>query len=301
MTAWWWKLCALAAMVAACVGCVASADEESEPLGTTEEAITNGNTDNKDYGVVALLVSGQVYCSGVLVTPYVVATAAHCMEPTPPDQVFFGANPSEKGGIYIKVANTLEHPNFDVDTLDNDIALVGLASKAPATPLSYRTQAFDNSFDAMSIRIVGFGTTSAMDGSARKHSGNASIESFSDGDFKMKPDPSQTCTGDSGGPAFATFGNQELVIGLTSSGDASCQTYGRDMRIDRYVGFIQSYTRAYHAPIATKSGGCAQAPGSSPPSSSALLLMGAMFIAAKARRHRRPLGRANARCQSGRA
>jgi MYXO-CTERM domain-containing protein len=271
----------------ASAGCAAPTEEDSEHLGTTEEAITNGNTDNKDYGVVALLVGGQLYCSGVLVTPYVVATAAHCLEPTPPDQVFFGANPSEKGGIYIQVADTMEHPDFDVDTLDNDIALVGLATKAPVPPVAYRTQAFDDSFKGMSIRIVGFGTAGTDNQATHKRSGDASITSYSNGDFRMQGAPSQTCNGDSGGPAFATFGNQEVLIGLTSSGDANCKVYGRDMRIDHYVDFIQSNVKAYHAPLtATNKGGCAQAPGAAQSSSAPLVLVAFAFLIARARRRR---------------
>src|SRR5262249_30740045 len=57
--------------------------------------------------------------------------------------------------------------------------------------------------------------------------------------------PSQTCEGDSGGPAFATVGGIETVVGTTSSGDALCTMQARDMRVDAYVSaFIAPYLSA---------------------------------------------------------
>src|SRR5262249_24760765 len=53
--------------------------------------------------------------------------------------------------------------------------------------------------------------------------------------FKFFPEPSQTCNGDSGGPAFATIDGVEYQIGTTRSGDPGCSMFGRDMRVDPFV------------------------------------------------------------------
>ena len=234
-----------------------------EKLGTTQQAIINGDDDDSDPAVVALMLNGSVYCTGVLLTNNVVATAAHCVSPTPPEQVYFGNDPSGKKGTFIDVTTSRVHPDFDEDTLVNDIAVVGLAETAPTAPLNVFVKEFDDSYIGLEIRLIGFGATGPDNTEKlRKRTGTTAITSYTDDDFRFRPAPSQTCVGDSGGPAVAKIGDHEAVIGLTSSGDSNCATYGRDMRIDRYLPFIQGYAKAYSIPTGPRtvdSSGCSMA------------------------------------------
>jgi hypothetical protein len=260
------------ALIVACAACAAPVEHEQgehgvhgETLGTAQQAIVHGDDDNADPAVVALLLNGSVYCTGVLLTNNVVATAAHCVIPTPPEQVYFGSDPSSKKGTFISVTTTRAHPDFDEDTLVNDIAVLGLASTAPVAPLNIFVKEFDDSYIGLEIRLIGFGAT-AGDGSGklRKRTGTTAITSYTNDDFRFRPAPAQTCVGDSGGPAVAQIGDHEAVIGLTSSGDSSCSTYGRDMRIDRYLPFIQGYAKAYSiptGPATVDNGGCSTSGG----------------------------------------
>ena len=247
------KMLALAAVVA-CTGCAAAADanesvSNDESTASTQQAITNGEDDNADPAVVALLLNGKIFCTGVLVSPSIVATAAHCISPTPPDQVYFGSKPSTKKGSFIAVTNTKIHPDFDEETLVNDIAVIGLASKAPVAPLPVLKTAFDDSFNGMAIRIVGFGATAGGEQTnLRKRTGDTTINTFGDDEFRLQPKPSQTCNGDSGGPALAMIDGEETVVGIASSGDSECSTYGRHIRIDAFVPFLRSYTKSYRNP-----------------------------------------------------
>ena len=89
-----------------------------------------------------------------------------------------------------------------------------------------RLEPFDASFKGRDIRIVGFGAPAGgggQDTDLRKRTGDTKIESYGNDDFRMHATPSQTCNGDSGGPALATIDGKEVVIGLTSSGDADCK------------------------------------------------------------------------------
>ena len=283
------------AVIAACAACAApvgqDTGERGEPIGTSQQAIVHGDDDNADPAVVALLLNGSVYCTGVLLTNNVVATAAHCVIPTPPEQVYFGSDPSSKKGTFIDVTTTRAHPDFDEDTLVNDIAVLGLASTAPVAPLNIFVKEFDDSYVGLEVRLIGFGAT-AGDGSGklRKRSGTTAITSYTNDDFRFRPAPAQTCVGDSGGPAVAKIGDHEAVIGLTSSGDSSCATYGRDMRIDRYLPFIQGYAKAYSiqtGPATVDNGGCstsARPPGHGSAASTLLLVLACASIAL-ARRH----------------
>ena len=248
------------ATLVTCSACAAPVDPAPvslrETTGTTRQAIVDGDDDDDDKAVVALLQGGKVYCTGVLITESVVATAAHCVTQSPPEQIYFGSNPSTKKGTFIRVTTTRIHPQFDEDSLENDVAVVGLAETAPVAPLSIVTTEFDASFVGREIRLIGFGVTGPdAPNDLRKRSGTTSITSYTDDDFRFRPAPSQTCLGDSGGPALARVGDHEAVIGLTSSGDSNCVTYGRDMRIGRYLPFLQGYAKAYSIPTGPSSVG----------------------------------------------
>ena len=257
------------AIVAACSACAAPVEPASvslsETTGTARQEIVDGDDDDGDKAVVALLQNGKVYCTGVLITGNVIATAAHCVTPSPPEQIYFGSDPRTKKGTFIAVTTTRIHPQFDEDSLENDVAAVGLAATAPVAPLNIITTEFDQSFVGREIRLIGFGapgpdaTTDLW-----KRSGTTSITSYTDDDFRFRPAPSQTCLGDSGGPALARVGDHEAVIGLTSSGDSNCMTYGRDMRIGRYLPFLQGYAKAYSIPTGPSSvdnAGCSTSGG----------------------------------------
>ena len=283
------RIVALLVAIAGCAACGSPVD--SEHTASTQQAITHGEDDDGDPAVVALLIGGKVFCTGVLVTPNVVATAAHCVDPTPPDQVFFGTKPNQKkGGTFIAVSDSKVHPDFQEDTLENDIALVGLASKAPVAPLQVFTADFDATYIGRAIRIVGFGATGfAEESDLRKRTGDTTITSYGDDDFRFHATPSQTCNGDSGGPALAKIDDREVIVGLASSGDQNCKQYGRHMRVDRYIPFIQSYTKKYSlaANPPDQNSGCSMtqhAPSSSGSSGAALLLVVACALAAWARR-----------------
>ncbi|HSO32692.1 MAG TPA: trypsin-like serine protease [Labilithrix sp.] len=264
----------------ACAAEAAGGDELSPnegPIAATQQAITHGADDDGDPAVVALLQGGKVYCTGVLVTPNVVATAAHCVTPSPPDQVYFGVDPASKKGTFIDVSDSKAHPDFDEDTLLDDIAVVGLASKAPVAPMPVQTRPFDASFTHLAIRLVGFGMTGdRTQTNLRKRSGDTTVATFSDTDFRFKPTPSQTCNGDSGGPALAHLGGRDVVIGLASSGDADCATYGRHVRIDPNVTFLLDYTKAYanhQTLVPMANSGCSVSGGAAPGSAAWLLVV----------------------------
>jgi V8-like Glu-specific endopeptidase len=257
-------------LVVACGACAAPPEADAsataaEPIATTQQAITNGDDDDGDSAVVALLSDGKVFCTGVLLTTNVVATAAHCVSPTPPTQIYFGSDPSSKKGTFIAVASSRVHPDFDEDTLENDIAVVGLATTAPVAPLNVITRELDPSFIGRELRLVGFGATGpTQTADLHKRTGTTSILSYTNDDFRFAPGPSQTCVGDSGGPALVTVGDHEAVIGITSSGDGDCKTFGRDIRVDRFLPFIKGYAKAYSLPTGPSSvanAGCSMAAG----------------------------------------
>lgn len=210
--------------------------------------IVGGVETDGDPGVVAIVRGDDVVCSGTVVAPRVVLTAAHCVEGGDPAalEIFIGASVGD-GGVRIPVLDGRAHPEYDRDTFSDDIGLFLLAAPAPpeAAPLPLFRAPFDSSFVGRRIRLVGFGqsTPGAMtDG--RKRSGESSIADYDERSFRFGPDPAQTCVGDSGGPALLTSGGVEYVAGVTSNGDPDCAVFARDIRVDVHASFVDDYVAA---------------------------------------------------------
>ena len=62
--------------------------DRGEALGAAGSAIVGGAEDAEHPAVVALTFQGQAFCSGALIAPTVVLTAAHCLH-----EDFVGALP----------------------------------------------------------------------------------------------------------------------------------------------------------------------------------------------------------------
>ncbi|MBS2020005.1 MAG: S1 family peptidase [Deltaproteobacteria bacterium] len=269
-------------------GCAADAEVDAESnVAVARSAITSGEEDTGDEAVVAILTKGDVHCTGFMVTKNVVVTAAHCLTPIVPDEVFFGQRPGKKGTT-IKVKATLAHPDYDEDSLENDIGLIAIEENGPAEPLVVRAAPFDQSFKGKPLRIVGFGATGSLEEGKRKREGSSVVASFGSGTFRLKGTPSQTCLGDSGGPAFApkATGEGESVIGIASSGDSDCKEYATHTRIDVHFKFIQDFAKkhAIDTRDASVAAGCTSAPVRSSSGPGVLVVAAAVVVLALRRR-----------------
>lgn len=265
---WSRALVALAPLlVSGCADDAASTAPEAED--STTSYITNGDLDDgSDMATVAILEKGDVYCTGVLVDRYVVATAAHCVKDGNPEQVYFGTDPKKKSddGTFIDVIDAEAHPKFVKKTLTNDVAVLALAKRAPVKPVPILEDGDlgDDDWVGTEIRLVGFGLTKSNGTAGKKRVGTTTIDDVDEKTFHFTAEPSQTCQGDSGGPAFATIGGTKTLVGITSFGDADCEKYGRDTRVDVQAKFIKSFNQEY-ALKATQgtvpNSGCSAAPG----------------------------------------
>jgi MYXO-CTERM domain-containing protein len=230
---------AVSVSVAAFVACSPSA----QPTGVTSEAVTNAASDDGDPAVVALVESNVVMCSGTLISPHVVLTAAHCgIDDTTftQYQAYFGSSPAS-GGTFVSLSAALVHPGFDPSTLADDLALVVLASDVSAAPVPMLPSSGDSIAAGATMRVAGFGSSGDGGGNV-KRSGNASVSGITSTTIGLVPGPSLPCEGDSGGPGFFTVGTTEYLAGVTSNGDAACVAQTTDTRVDAYESsFIQPY------------------------------------------------------------
>ena len=251
----------------------------SDTRATVElaSAITNGTVDEGDSAVVALLSSGQAYCTGTVVADRWVLTAAHCLQSMSPSEIYVGTRPSDSGQR-LQVARTIIHPRFNFIGLENDVGLVKLAVPAPMTPLRLMRQPLDQSWVGSMVRLVGFGSTSSTEREPLlKRTGTGRITVLDTQKFTLEGAPSQTCITDSGAPALYEQDGVDYVVGVSSSGDAHCQEYGRIVRVDAYTDDFILATMA-----GSDSHGCQSSPAAAPDST--LLVLALVFLRAAVRR-----------------
>jgi hypothetical protein len=250
----------LAAALASC-GDAPRADQrthEGTNVGTSESAITNGTATTGDLGVAALLQGGTLLCTATLIAPRVLLTAAHCLPGAPYPDAFFGSAPAG-AGTTLHVIAVLRDPTFDASALTDDIAMALLDGDAPAgaTPWPLPTTLLGASSVGLALRLVGFGRTGPSDTTpAEKRVGTAIVGSLTPTELTFSPSPSQTCSGDSGGPAFATSDGVEAIVAVTSSGDPSCAQTATDTRVDAYESFITPWLAATAEGGAAAGGRC---------------------------------------------
>lgn len=241
-------------------GCVADAPERA--LATRAAPIIAGAPDTTSRSAVALVQnvgpcgapSLEIFCSGVLVAPRVVLTAAHCLEdvPTTAIEIFFG--PSILGsGTRVPVLEGHVHPRYEKDSHAFDVAALVLASDPPPdhAPTALRTMPLTPAMVGAVVRVIGFGVEhkKAIVAGVRR-SGSAVVTDVTDAELRIRPGPAMTCQGDSGGPVMLATATGEEVIGITSWGDLPCVEFGAAVRVDRILEpFLSSVVARANVPL----------------------------------------------------
>lgn len=224
-------------------GCAATRGGEVDyESGHRDSSIVNGQ-ETSDYPATGMLLQyGQPFCTGTVVAPRTVVTAAHCVENQDPSQISFGFGPSaDKVEAEIQVVSAVTHPQWDSQQLANDIAVITLSEDAPVEPIPLN-KSMDDSWIGRTVTLVGYGVSDgpSQTGGGIKREVDVKIDKLEATTLGYTTTNGQTaCNGDSGGPAYADEGGQLVIAGITSYGDQGCQQYGVYTRVDAYLDFIE--------------------------------------------------------------
>ena len=172
--------------------------------------IIGGAGDASDPAVVEVVIAGG-QCSGVVVAPRVVVTAAHCAKPGPGGTV---------GAAQI-VETWLDR--YDDGQVDHDLAALRLDRDLGIAPLALGAPVL-----GAPVRLVGFGEDAAGVRGVRRQVA-ATVSAVEPRSLAAGTAGATTCTGDSGGAAIDASG---ALVGIVSAGDATCTSASQLVRPD---------------------------------------------------------------------
>jgi secreted trypsin-like serine protease len=216
---------------------------------------------------VAVGDDAEYCCSGTLIGKRIVCTAGHCSATNPgesdPTRVFIGSSIDSPGHEYrVHHPNgVFRHKDYHADqSPHNDLTLLILEKDVDAAqPVPI---AKTNVAEAMeTVQVVGFGNTNKGGTSGYGTKRKADVIVISpDGirfggqkygadtglEFVAEDLHADTCTGDSGGPAFLSDHGQWFLVGATSRAtkkgveeNVPCGDGGIYVRVDKYVDWIR--------------------------------------------------------------
>lgn len=233
-----------AACSAPVVECVAAGSESQALTGGTGAAEYLGLQDSQELAIVRLDAgatdaSGQsALCSGTLVAPDAILTAAHCLRPTTPDdgvEIQF----QDRAGAPLETVRSRGwalHPTLDAALIHVDSELVGSGA---VVPLSVALALPPELGVGSVVQLAGFGYTGNGSIGARRFA-VSELAQIDDETLRVQAGGvSGACGGDSGGPTLVRGADGAVtVVGILLGGTVTC--YGTDeyLRTDAIAGFL---------------------------------------------------------------
>lgn len=246
------------------------------PAGSWEYPATGG-----------LVLDGQIFCTGTLVAPSAVLTAAHCIDPEELDGQIPGftllrdeaqLTVGDVNGDVYEGMNVRLNPGYDRNANDispglvSDIGLLLLrrqVEEVEPEQLITRGEADAALLLGEELTILGYGyTDTALTRSGIKYKAVTPLVYIGPFELQMsEPGDPQPCYGDSGGPVFVTLASgQRRIAGVVSRGpgeEGGCDNGAIATRADPYREWVEG---------AMETASCSTAGHAAPPWSVVLAL-----------------------------
>ncbi|MFE9747260.1 S1 family peptidase [Saccharothrix saharensis] len=224
-------------------------------MAANRKRIVGGTRTSGFPDCVAVGSTREWCCSGTLVAPNVVLTAAHCVGQGCGKRVFFGDDvefPDE--GEVVGVRSAVVAPQYASSTGFGDIAVLVLDESVDVAPRKIaRPGALD---DATFVRVAGYGNTDVqgkrgygirrqvdvpLAGTSEEYGADFATEFVAGAPFLDL----DSCSGDSGGPAYVSVDGEWLLAGATSRAIGGkrvrrCGDGGVYTRVCEYEDWIRS-------------------------------------------------------------
>ena len=204
-----------------------------------ERNIVNGKTYSGHPSVGRLIRkvgSSGASCTATLIGKHTVLTAGHCVEPGGNHTFYIGGKSYNTN----QVARHQKYSSTTTGGAQYDIALLKLSSDPAVTPSMIAEKA---PYKDQAITIIGYGITqTGLSDSGTKRMGYNKVDQITSTIFTFSGasgSTSNTCSGDSGGPAFAVVDGQEVHLGIHSMASRPCGSRGINTRTDVFHDWIK--------------------------------------------------------------
>ncbi|MCZ4324496.1 S1 family peptidase [Pseudomonas anguilliseptica] len=221
--------------------------------------IVGGEETDSFKNVGALVIGNRLHCTGTIIGPTTILTAAHCLQgyENQINNLYFilGSNISQPTSKHLKIL-AIDFPDdektgykYNPSTYEDDIGIAYLES--PIYNIDHSELHLSEPLwnwileKKRSLIFVGFGydvLKHELIGVGVKREASWRIDSVRNRTVSFSVPGKNTCKGDSGGPAFIRYNDSLIQVAITSIGDEKC-TEGVETRVDAFYPWLKERIR----------------------------------------------------------